>query len=680
MRLRAIIIGLLSAAAVCAFAFFNDFIMKQTFLVGNYMPISVYGGLLVFLLVVNPLLLRASKRLALTNRDLAVIIALTLAACYVPGRGLMHYFGTFLMLPHKYERTTPGWKATGVVQLAPERMLADISRNESVSLNGFVQGLGEGSRHMAFSRIPWYAWRRTLAFWLPLLLVFSVGMIALALVVHRQWSSHEQMPYPIVSFANALLPQEGEARGGVFRSRLFWIGCLVVLAIHLNNYAVAWWPRYLIRIERTFDFRTLSEAIPAFQRARDYMYNLTNPTIYYTVVAFAFFLSTDVSFSLGIAGAVYAYAFGTLAGYGIDLGGGGFLSLKRETFLYGGAYFGMFLVLLYTGRHYYLNVFRRSLGLSSGEAVEREAVWAARVFLACSALFAIQLCIVGLDWYLAVLYTLGAVIIFTVVSRVVAETGAFYIHAYHFPCVILWGFLGAKAIGPKGMLIMFMVTSLLLIDPREAVMPFMVHAFKLVDSARVRLGKVAAWSAVALVLGFAVAVPATLYWHYDQGMGKTTDGWTHNVPKMAFDATVSAMEKLKAQGNLEAAGRLSGWEWLRNLAPTGSCVLSFCVTLGLVLLFAAARLRFPRWPIHPIMFLVLGTWQSRCFGFSFLIGCLVKVAVTKYGGASAYQRAKPFMIGVIAGDMLGGLLPMLIGLVYWYSAGEPPRQFLVFPS
>ncbi len=681
MTPRAIVIGLLAAVLICGFCFFNDFIMRQTFLVGNYMPISVYGGLLVFLIAINPLLLRLWKGAAFAGAELAVIIALTLAACYIPGRGLMHYFTTSLMLPHHYERTTPGWKDAGVVQMAPKRMLADVSRNESEALNGFIQGMSEGRQHMALWRIPWYAWKRTLAFWLPLLISFSVAMIALALVVHRQWSSHEQMPYPIVSFANALLPRkDGEARGWVFSNRLFWIACIAVLLIHLNNYAYEWWPRYLIRVEKQFDFYSLADQVPAFQRARDYLWNLMNPTIYFAVIGFAFFLATDVSFSLGIAGYLYTFIVGVFAGYGVALGAGGFIGLKIETFLFGGAYFGMFLVLLYTGRHYYLNVFRRSLFIPAREEPEREAVWAARVFLLCAAAFAVQLCIVGLDWYLAIIYTLGAAIIFTVISRLVAEAGVFYIHAYNFPCVLLWGFLGANAIGPRAMLIMFMVTSLLLIDPREAVMPFMVQAFKLVDSNRVRLGKVAAWSVVALVLGFVVATWATLYWSYDQGSGRVADGWTRNVPRMAFDATVSAMEKLKAQGTLAEAGKASGLAWFRSITPNGPCVLAFFIALGGVLLFAAARLRFPRWPFHPLMFLVLATWQSRCFAFSFLIGCLVKVAVTKYGGAKTYQRLKPFMIGLIAGDMLGGLAPMIIGLIYYLATGEPPKRFLVFPS
>ena len=801
MTLRAVIIGFVCAAAVCAFCFFNDFVIKQTFLVGNYMPISVYGGLLVFLLVVNPILLKLSRRLALSGRELAVIVALTLAACYVPGRGLMHYFFTFQAMPHHYKRTEAGWKKMGVVELAPRQMLLSVApeyslsdirsgspaevakrleandpvarrlrdrldersrqllarlargvkptednlrwlrealnslvgqpdlarelpleelalpaegkrlvarpqeeldeedwrrlnryaldavlgssvrslaEKEDVAIGGFVQGLSKGEKHIdLLSDVPWYAWWRSLRFWLPLLLSISIALIGLAVVVHRQWSDHEQLAYPIVSFANTLLPTEGEARGGVFGQKAFWIGLGLVLVIHLNNYACEWWPRYLVRIPVHFDFRSLSPLIPALQRGGDW--RLMDPTVYFTPIGFAFFLSTDVSFSLGIAPYVYAIATGVLMGYGISVRGGGFIALNIEKFLFGGAYFGMFLVLLYTGRHYYLSVFRRGVFIPTREEVEGHAVWGARVFLVFAGLFAAQLALVGLPWYLAVAYTIGATMIFTVISRLVSETGVFFIHAYHFPCVMLWGFLGARVLGPRSMLIMFMVSALLLIDPREAVMPFFSQALKLVDLNKERVGRVARVGVGALALGFVVAIPVTLYLHYDLGVGKVTDGWTRGVPRMPFNATVAAMERLENQGLLAQAGKFTGLEWLRNITPNRQCVLAFFIALGLVLLFAAARLRFPRWPFHPVMFIVLGTFQSRTLAFSFLIGCLIKVLVTKYGGAAGYRRVKPFMVGVIAGDMLGGLVPMVAGAIYYFATGEPPKRFLVLP-
>jgi hypothetical protein len=364
----------------------------------------------------------------------------------------------------------------------------------------------------------------------------------------------------------------------------------------------------------------------------------------------------------------------------VSVAGGGFIALNVRTFLFGGAYFGMFLVLLYTGRHHYLSVLRRSVFLPSREEPDRACVWGGRVFLLGALLFAGQLMLVGLDWYLALLYTAGTVMIFTVISRVVSETGVFFIHAYHFPCVILWGFMGARVMGPQSLLIMFMITSLLLIDPRESVMPFVVQGLKLVDLRKVNVGRTARWAVVALVLAFVVAIPVTLFWHYDQGTGKVTDGWTKNVPRMSFNATVRIIERLDAQGLLERAGQYSGWEWVSNLTPNGPCVLAFFITFSLVLLFSAARLRFARWPLHPVLFLILGAFQSRTLAFSFLVGFAIKVAVTKYGGAAVYQKLKPLMIGVIAGDMLGGLLPMIIGAIYYACTGEPPKLFKVLPS
>ena len=975
----AVALGLLGAAAVCAFCYFNDLVMRQTFLVGNYMPISVYGGLLVFILVVNPLLFWIRKRLALTGRQLAVIVALTLAACYVPGRGLAHYFMTFMMMPHHYERTSPSWKEHKIVQMPPKRMLAgvppqyrtadvkdplgfysqlidegarataspstlvwdllpeevrqtareakgaaeaDIARyaaitdalnaaladrwfyrpedfedidlptqaedlarrkNESLPgglqgtveasllarlgrldrellsppialwvaeradartplsahealrlnraalesaypkavstdqrgvfrltpreivdwpafctllrdqadrrgrnpgkrlwallgestreavdatlviarhterrsatvvaalnrilsrpglhrrkaleglvlpkdgqdllaraqgapdaerepldqedverlnrhlldaafpdglrslgasedyvLSGFLQGLAVGKERMPWSKIPWYAWERPLRFWVPFLLSLLLGMIGLAVVVHRQWSDHEHLPYPIVTFANALLPREGRPRGGVFRSKLFWGGMAVIFFIHMNNYMHAWWPQTMVPVQRTFDFTTLAPVLPRF---RNY-WALLNPTVYFTAIGFAYFLATDVSLALGIGPFVYEIVAGAFLAYGVTFHGGGFLSLQIFTFLYAGAYLGMFLVLLYTGRHYYGNVLRRSLFLPARDEPERASVWGARVFLLGAAAFTVQLALLGVTWYLAVVYTLGTVMIFTVISRVVAETGVFFIHAFNFPCVLLWGFLGARVIGPQSLLLMFMVTSLLLIDPRESVMPFMVQGFKLVDLNKARVGRTAVWGGVALVLGFVVAIPATLYWQYSLGVQVAGDGWTRGVPRMAFDATVRAMEKLKAQGVLEQAGKLAGGDWVRGLSPNGPCVIAFFAALVLVLLFAAGRLRFARWPIHPIMFLALGGFQSRTLAVSFLLGCLIKVVVTKFGGAAVYQKLKPLMIGVIAGDMLGGLMPMAVGAVYWYSTGDPPRRFVVLP-
>jgi len=85
MSFWAVLFGLLGAISVCAASFFNDRILKQTYLVGNSMPVSVYGVFIVFVALINPFL---GKR-RLSAGQIAVVMAIALAGCPIPGSGLM---------------------------------------------------------------------------------------------------------------------------------------------------------------------------------------------------------------------------------------------------------------------------------------------------------------------------------------------------------------------------------------------------------------------------------------------------------------------------------------------------------------------------------------------------------------------------------------------------------------
>ena len=276
------------------------------------------GGLILFVLLANPLLRCFGRRWLLTNKELAVAVGLILFACFIPGRGLMHHGTGSLMLPHHYARTNTAWRETKALDMVPRKFLADISENEDKALDGFVQGAGKKDR-IGLREIPWSSWMRPFLFWGPLLFTIVVALTGLALVVHRQWTTHEQLPYPIITFAEALLPEKGQILGGVLRERIFWLGALVVLAIHLNNYACVWWPENLVPVQLSFDFRPLGRVFPTFARGGGW--TMLHRRLLFTVVGFAYFLSTDVSLSMGLAPYLYAYFNGLCIGYGITLGG-----------------------------------------------------------------------------------------------------------------------------------------------------------------------------------------------------------------------------------------------------------------------------------------------------------------------------------------------------------------------
>ena len=110
MSIRSVIIGFLGVIALCGFTFFNDMVIRGTFLVGNFLPISILGTVILFVLIGNPLLRLFGQKAPLTGKELAVIVGMILFVCFIPGRGFMHHFTNNLMFPHHYSRTNTAWK------------------------------------------------------------------------------------------------------------------------------------------------------------------------------------------------------------------------------------------------------------------------------------------------------------------------------------------------------------------------------------------------------------------------------------------------------------------------------------------------------------------------------------------------------------------------------------------
>ena len=71
--------------------------------------------------------------------------------------------------------------------------------------------------------------------------------------------------------------------------------------------------------------------------------------------------------------------------------------------------------------------------------------------------------------------------------------------------------------------------------------------------------------------------------------------------------------------------------------------------------------------------------MGQMMAVSFLLGWLLKTLMTRYGGAGAYQRFKPLMIGLIAGDLVGSVIPFLIGTFLRIVTDWPIAHFNTMP-
>ena len=70
------------------------------------------------------------------------------------------------------------------------------------------------------------------------------------------------------------------------------------------------------------------------------------------------------------------------------------------------------------------------------------------------------------------------------------------------------------------------------------------------------------------------------------------------------------------------------------------------------------------------------------FAPSFLLGWMVKSLLVRFGltAHGGLETAKTLMIGIIAGDLLAGLIFMVHGPIYFALTGVMPLTFRVFPN
>ena len=123
-----------------------------------------------------------------------------------------------------------------------------------------------------------------------------------------------------------------------------------------------------------------------------------------------------------------------------------------------------------------------AFGFGNVQETGKSSIWGMRVFLLGFAVLMIDLCMLGLDWQIALLFLIISMICFLVLGRIIAETGMFYLSPGVYPGVLLIGIMGEQALGPTTMVILFSLTTLLFMDVRETYMPYIVNAVKFAEN------------------------------------------------------------------------------------------------------------------------------------------------------------------------------------------------------
>ncbi|MCE5277110.1 MAG: DUF6785 family protein [Planctomycetaceae bacterium] len=668
MTFRSVILGLVLGMLLAALSYLNEWGLHLAPLAHNLTMPGVLGLMLLGLLGLNPLL-HVLRLRSVQRGEWATIVSLMMVASVISGPALMWQFSEIVLMPQKANHDAPEWGTNRLLDYAPPGMLVSPGGQYEETVDGFIRGRQHDDYGSLLNIVPWQAWKGTLLFWMPLVVLVFVGVVCLAVVVHPQWANNERLTYPVATLTAELL--EGPSPGGIFRRKLFWLGTGLVLVIMGVNAASVWITKETF-IPLDFSFRAVMEHYPALG-AVPRMGTLLTPRIFFVGLALAFLVNNDVGFSVGISHILYSVVVLLTAHTTLNWGWA-VLEAPFWSSMVMGSYVGMAIMLLYAGRYYYWNVLRRAFGFAGRSDVTAATTWACRAGLLCAAGSVIVLKnAAGLPLPAGILFVLSLGLLFLVMTRVHVETGVFVLQPAWWPLGVAIGIFGMAALGPRAVLVLAILSAAFAIDPRVAMMPVVSNALRLGQFENIRPGRMAGWIVPTILLALLVGVPAVLITQYYFGQSGHFF-WAPTVSQYSFNMLLRELGHF----NVGIPTPELGFR-IDQIAPSQQFFTWALVGLGLVVGTAVLRLRLTWWPIHPVLFLIWCSDTMRPLAASFLLGWMIKQAVMKFGGGSAFVRFRNLFIGLAAGEFLAGILWAIIGMSYYMSTGKNVPEFKISP-
>lgn len=672
---KAVIAGLVGAVGICVLASYNFDRLRQPAFIGSHFPVAPVCYLLLLGVGWNLTAGRLSRALLFSPRELAVVLGCTFVACGVAFMGLYRTFHTSLVVPWFHASSRPTWAEFNLLQRLPPELFPLEGKPDNVVFGGFVQGLGSGRTLVSPFDLPWGAWLGPMYYWLPLFVCLGIGLLGLALIIHRQWAQHEQLAYPLSSVLTSVIARTGERRvADLFHSRLFWIAFTPVCAIHLYNLVEVWNPQIWPKVERIYylNWDALYRILPSSKATG--LFAIHEVKIYLFIIGITYFLPSAIGFSLGISQFLLLFISTQVylaTGTGISFDE---LELQRA-----GAFLGYALVLAFTGRTYYWNVLCAAFGAKRDVAPEGR--WAARLCLGGTTGFCALLIGFGLDWLIAIIFTALLLTLFLVLARIIAETGIPIVQATWTPASLMLQAIGPAAIGATPLVFIHWLSTIFVTDTREALLPFVTTAVKTADDTGVRLRRYGTILLAALVVALLAGFGGRLWSLYNFGAAQDDRLFNITTTK-GLDRAAATLAELKNQGTLATAETTHGFAKipLFAFATTKADWILYGAVAAIVL--AVLRLRFLGWPLHPVMLMVWGAMGNDAFknlSYCFLAGWLIKSAIVRFGGGRVYQDLKPLFLGLVLGDVVAAGITIGVGFAYHFATGLIPRFYSVLP-
>lgn len=667
VNFRSVLLGLLGVCFICGLTAYNDYVVANTFMVGNFLPIGLLLFFLVFILLINAPLRKLAPRIAFSMGELGVALAMVLASCALPSSGLMRFLPAYLVGPWysaginadhakvMADANLPDW-------LFPKFQRMDVQGRANDPIIRYFWDrvpIEEDSFTARVLAVPWGAWITPAIAWGILVGLVVLGMVCLSIILRRQWVENERLPYPLAGVYTSLIeePKPGHAFNALFSNWLFWAAAGAVFVLHGVNALSKYDPKSFPAIPIRYAFGTLFSN-PPFSYTD---YGFKSAGVYFCMVGIVYFLQSNVAFSLWFSYIIIQITKMILGDYQAELTWG--MSTDQNL----GSALMFTATILYVARQHLLVVlkqmFRRPLPDEPHGRYMPYFMAGWGLVFSVIGMFAWMM-VVGMSPLASAVTIAFCGMIFLVVARVVAETGIIFLQMsfnVSRPMVLLAQSM-PEALTVKTSLKSFvglqMISGIMVQDARESIGGFIPQSLRVADGAAYE-GESRWQRAIpftfallfAMAVGYVVSGAGMLYTEYSYSA--TADRKQsaplnpHAVDVRARDALDTSREYGERGGPAENHNR-----WFH--VGMGAGITGF---LG------AMRLRFASWPLHPVGYLLAYSYPMQMIWFSIMIGWLAKVVIVKYGGASMYRAVKPLFMGLIIGEVGAAAFWLVVSLV-----------------
>ena len=609
---RAFLWGSLMALALAVGVPYGTLLLR-----GSYMDLdfSTPGAIFVLFAVsalLNPAVRCLGRRLALSGQEMLIAYTMALLACSIPTMGLTCQLLPIITGFRYYASPENHWQET-ILPHIPQWL---YPQSES-AIRYFYEGLPPGQL------LPWLVWLKPLALWLLFLFAFQLVSICLMVIYRRQWTENERLVYPLAQLPLEMAQTAGAQGRAFYRNPALWAGFAIPFIIGafigLHNYLPA------------VPAPTLVNSISVFRKTQTLSFRLSFP-----MVGFFYLVEQQTTFSLWFFNRLFFVARGIMSILNIGMSENlGIYGARSPVFAHlgVGAFIAMVGIGLKVGRLHFGAVVRKALHGDpsvddSNEALSyRQAVLGLLVGLV---IMVVWLAASGLPLLLAIPFVLVALVLFVGLTRVVAESGMAEAVAPSIAPGVMVSALGSRIFGPSGLAAMGL-SYVWLSDMRIFVMATAAHGLKLGQELPRGQRRPLFWAMVGGVLIAVLAsIPLTLYWGYGKG-GPNLNSWFWD-------------------GSPMAAAR---WTVDKITKPVEPSVPGWLITglgAGLMLWLSVMRQQFMWWPFHPIGFALGGVWMMDELWATIVGTWLIKSVIMRYGGVKAFQKARPFFLGLVLGQ------------------------------